>query len=123
FNEILFSDSTNATWKVQRVNFNNEQAVIFGVTMGKYRSDEHLIKLVNTEQKEKLIREISKISEVGQSEILKLALFQFHNLYYDQVFLLHKFTVLNHRPENIILDAYVKNLREKYQFNLFDFHK
>lgn len=123
FDKVVFSDSTNLNWSVHDLNFSQEEALIFSVRNGKYQSGYHLIKRVSNERKEQLKSKISRITESRQSEILKLALFQFHNLYYDQVFLLFKLTSGRHRPENEILEAYLNRLKEKYHFELFDFHK
>jgi hypothetical protein len=121
--EILLSDTLRTNWKIQSISFSDLKILLFEVNKDNLQSGRYLIRKLESTKREKLISDIFQTARVGNSEILKLPMFQMHNLYYDQIFLLYKLTVLDYRPENDILEAYIEKLREKFDFKRFNFHK
>ncbi len=61
--------------------------------------------------------------EMPDKKLLEMAVYGANGFKIDQVFLLYQLDKLNYRPENNILQVYSNKLKEKYRFELFDFHK
>ena len=58
-----------------------------------------------------------------EQKINRKQVFLLDLIFYDQLFLLYQLDKLNYKPENSILQVYFNKLKEKYRFELFDFHK
>jgi hypothetical protein len=124
YGTVLSSDSTVANWKtieVRRLLMAN-QYLLFRVS-GKGFSSENLIKPFPDAQKESLNLEVARVTNARSSELLKLAILELSNLYYDHMFLLYQLTRSNYQTNNEILAAYFTRLKKKYEFDLFDFQK
>lgn len=124
FGKVLFADSTVANWRTCDVKYllAAEKFLLFNVS-AKGFSAEHLLKCISDENKKVLNSELVRVTNAGASELLKLAVLELNDLYYDHMFLLYKLTRSNYQPENEILSEYLSRLKKKYEFDLFNFQE
>lgn len=125
FGSTLSSDSIHSNWKVFSVKslftLSKEKHFLFEVKGHDFNVEERLVKRIEDTRVKPLNDALSAVTYSGSSEILKLAILESNNLQYDHTFLLYQLTRSNYKPENEILAAYFNGLKEKYNFDLFNF--
>lgn len=126
FEEVLHLDSIHSNWEAKSVKElveNAENALLLGVHASEVASSQHLIRRADDAAKQILNFDLVRTDISHDAAVLRLAIFQSRYFFYDQLFLLYQLDKLNYKPENSILQVYFNKLKEKYRFELFDFHK
>jgi hypothetical protein len=123
---IVETETIYRNWEVKSIkNLMKLDTILFRVKgSDRFSIELGLLKPPNDNGSEKLKFDLSQIRRGLPDEIvLRLAIYQLNQFYYDHLFCLYQLERSNYQPQNKIFSNYISQQKKKYQFELFDFHK
>jgi hypothetical protein len=125
---VLRIDSAKTNWVLLNVKelFNMDSTVILSLYENdtkNFRSAQYLIKRPSGSRLTFLSFDLDRIQFVDNRLFLKMVLFELYDLFYDHLRALYQLERSNYQPQSKIFANYINQLKKKYQFELFDFHK
>ena len=87
-------------------------------------SSTFLFRKPSEKAKQKLEFDLSRIPQTEIDQLIfRLTIYELNYFYYDKIFTLYKLVKSKYQSENSFLSNYVSQLKNKYQFQQFDFNQ